>query len=332
MIIIFIPFGLLLVFALCAIAIGYQIWINILNTLAYIGITLLCFAILFCLHLLFQALAGITENFLYILNEIFLFLFLVFGFFPFTNLSFLDKYGRFFNWFGVDSYLSFVIPFASVFIIFIVLVIISVFVPFQSVLLLLIDMFPIIVFLWSAQICTNSWSDFFVSQVPDTTSIAEYTITETTSTYYPALRDDQRFPALFPLKYKGKSFQADEIVYLLSDWDEDTWGKNYIAVGNGERAAIIERNKLQKNEESYYSYSWCVSSDSAYIYNCNEESKVSIVDGHTFIHRSPGDSIIGTLEKGTRLEVVDLGYDMVQIMYNGVYAYIDRLDIHIVRN
>lgn len=331
MVIFFIPFGLILVFILCAVALGYQLWINIFNILTFIGIILLCLAILFCLHLLFQTLARKTENPLYTLSEIILFLFLLFGILPFGNLSSLDRFGRFFNWFGIESYLSFVIPFVSIFIIFIILVLISAFVPFQSTLLLLIDIFPIVVFLWSAQICTSSWSDFYVSQVPDIASVEEYTITETASAYYPALRDDQRFPVLFPLKYKGKSFQAGEIVYLLSDWNDDRWGDDYIAVGNGERAAIVERDKLQKNDVSLYSYSLCVSSDNSSIYDCNEEVRTSRLNGQPFTYRTPSNSIITTLEKGTPLEVVDLGYDMVEIIYNGSHAYINRMDVHLAR-
>lgn len=326
----FIPGTVVLFFLLAMAGLVYEAWNSFVEALP---VLLIALAVVAVFSFFIRSLYRKTKNSLYVFDALSMPLLTCILGLMMMDVVFLDRCERLFRWPGFSMELTILFPFLIIAAAYLLIVVISAFVPFRSVLLVLVHLVPVAVFLYCSAVATQSWSDFFVSQVENVQSLQEYVITEKTTAYYPGARWENRYPSLSPLKYTGSSFAEGEIVILLGDLDGDTWGEDYIAVSDGTRAAVVEKDHLHPCAENQYTYAMTVVKDRDIVdvYDAVEETHISALDNEPFTLVKPGETIIGTLSGGETIQVLDMGYDMVQILYQGAPAYINRLDLCLVR-
>ena len=340
-----IPISLVLIVILGIAGMGFTIKNYIEQNLFFIliaigvgiGIIISCIILLFFILYLLTKLKTDAQRTIDFFGEIMMFLFPIITFFPLMNLSSLDDSSRFCQWFGIPSNLTFIFPILLNVIGVVCLIVIAI--VFRScflsnIVLACTIILPFAIFMHSADICTQSWSDYQVNNVVTSNVVQECTIIEDSDAFYPALRGDQRFPSACPWKYKGEPFAKGEIVYTLIPLDQaEQWGYEYIPVGNCERAAYVDLNNLQLNETPVYTYSTKIIDNisEATVYASTSEERISW-DGDPFTLIQPTTQPLTTLSANEPLVVTALDGELFQIQLpDGTLGYIERTNTQIVR-
>lgn len=186
------------------------------------------------------------HNFIYLICDFFLLLYLTIGFIlTFESLN-MDSSNYYLGFLTTDSGLKTIITVTVICVFSMIILkcstycntIIKVLLGFIQIAIMLISL--IIIFL----LCIKSFSDYETKDIINSGEKYTYTIMSgEAEIYYPSFRKENQFPSLSPVKISIDSFEEGTTVYCEYD---DITSKDYVCVTDGEKAGYIDTEHLSQ--------------------------------------------------------------------------------------
>lgn len=258
-------FVILIILLFLSILVGINYLLdNVSQIILGIVVVTLFVVVCFLLFKLFVKLYEKNKNKAFFIGFIAVSLFWILGPLYFMQFEFLDKSNVYLSIFGENILLRYlVVPMVLGFIVSLGLLLLAYKIKsksVQSILCIISAVFIVTISLFSANICTKSYSDSIVKEFSNE-STTQYVVTKKANIYYPSFKDQEyslngnvysledsksinRFPLLCPIKFSNDSFESGSIVYVKSS--SGVYDREFVKVSDGKKAGFVESKLLSK--------------------------------------------------------------------------------------
>ena len=331
MVIIWISFEVIFVLLVLAVGLGYSLINSLAESLPWIFCGLLIGLLLTGIHCLLRYLRAQTNNILFTFAELMMFLGIIPGVWFYSELMYIDHFNRWMDWFGSELPIRFITLFGVLVLGSTVVMIIAAFLPriLQHILLIAVVACPFLLYWNGLEVCTQSFSDYSLTDFSTEDSLQEATIVEMAPIYYRSFKAENRLPVSFSKKYTRYSFEEGEVVYLPYSLNKE---REYVLVSNGEMAGYVSVDCLELNDPPIYEYAVECSKETVPVYGCEEKVLVTFENGNEVTSKSRLDEVVEKLEQGEQLNILDSEDEYLLIKRSeDALGYVRKEDVEVVR-